>query len=238
MSILVGNKKREKRGVKTSRFPNHSQLNRVIMKTTSKVANIPIWQNLSLENLEGEIWNPIENYENKYEVSNLGRVKTLKRGRYNPLLKRDSIFLEKILLNQKDKAGYCRVGLYKKGKLKGFTVHRLVAKAFIPNSENKPEVNHVNEIKTDNRAENLEWCTRSENMNHGTIRERMSKSSRISGGRYKPMKVKQFDLNGNLVKEWFSINEAGRNGFNAQNIHACCHKKRKTHKGFCWAFSK
>lgn len=101
--------------------------------------------------MKEEIWKIIEDYPN-YEVSNLGRVRNIKTGR--------------VLRLSLQKDGYQHVSLCLKGKIKHTLIHRLVANAFIPNSENRKEVNHISGIKTDNRVENLEWNTRSENVYH------------------------------------------------------------------------
>lgn len=104
-----------------------------------------------------EIWKTVQGYENKYEVSNLGRVKSLERiDRYNRKIE------EKILAPRKHTGGYLRVQLSRKD----FYIHRLVAQAFIPNLENKKYINHIDGNKTNNKVENLEWCTANENMKH------------------------------------------------------------------------
>lgn len=104
-----------------------------------------------------EIWKDIEGYEGLYQVSNFGKVKRLK-GKY--------VKEERPLKSAIDRYGYPFYSLSKKKVLKSKTTHRLVAKAFIPNPLNKPAVNHINGIKTDNNVKNLEWCTNKENTQH------------------------------------------------------------------------
>lgn len=112
-----------------------------------------------------EIWKDIEGYEGLYQVSNLGRVKSLSREVVRPTLGKYTT-LEIIRKSHYDKDGYLTLSLSKGSKYKLFKIHRLVATAFIPNPENKPQVNHINGIKTDNTLENLEWVTASENVRH------------------------------------------------------------------------
>ena len=127
-----------------------------------------------------EIWKNIKDYENLYQISNKGRVKSLAHinnlGRLRP---------ECILGNRPTDRGYHTVVLYNNGKAKTFKVHRLVAAAFIDNLNNKPHVNHKDGIKSNNTLENLEWVTISENIKHafenGLIK---AKTSRNSKGQY------------------------------------------------------
>lgn len=115
-----------------------------------------------------EVWSKIKDYEGIYEISTFGRIKSLsrlKKGVENT----SYLTKEKILKNVFDKDGYCLINLYKNNKSKTFKIHRLVALHFIENTLNKEQVNHINGIKTDNRIENLEWCTHSENMKHALI---------------------------------------------------------------------
>lgn len=108
--------------------------------------------------MKKEVWKPIKGYEGIYAVSDLGRVKSLPRN--------GTIRQERVLRGNFKRSGYVNIVLQKNGKPRTFRLHRLVARAFIPNPENKPQVNHKNGNKRDNRATNLEWVTSSENLKH------------------------------------------------------------------------
>lgn len=183
---------------------------------------------------EIEIWKTAvsdgEPYEG-YKVSNLGRMMSLN---YRNTGKPD-------LMTPVDNGdGYFVVHLRKNGEDKTCKVHRLVAETFLENPENKPEVNHKDENKTNNfvflnedgtvnkEKSNLEWKTHKDNINHGTRNERVSKA--LS----KP--VLQLSLSGDLIREWPSIAECGRNGFSLSAVCKCCQGKRKTHKGFSFQY--
>ena len=114
-----------------------------------------------------EIWKSIPSFEGLYEVSNLGRVRSLGKNvaKNNHGTMCIAYYPTKIL-SQRYGYGYLCVSLNTQKNQKGYFVHRLVAQAFIPNPENKPEVNHKNGIKDDNRVENLEWVTAQENTIH------------------------------------------------------------------------
>ena len=113
-----------------------------------------------------EEWRDIKGYEGKYQISNLGRIKSLKNCKGN--------YREKILDIKPDNRGYIRAFLYKNGKCKPYQVHRLVALHFIPNPNNYPIINHKDEDKTNNNVENLEWCTYQYNNNYGTRNKKCS----------------------------------------------------------------
>ena len=166
-----------------------------------------------------EIWKPIKGYEGLYEVSNLGRVRSLvnNKGQYR----------EKILKHN-IRNGYPSVTLCKNKKLKSFTIHRLVAEAFLPNPDNLPCVNHKDENRLNNFVNNLEWCTYSYNINYGTGLKRRSITQS------KP--VLQYDLEGNFIREWPSTMECERNGYQNTGISHCCLGKLKTYKGFIWEY--
>lgn len=170
---------------------------------------------------ENEIFVDIEGYEGKYQVSNLGRVKSLNYHREKK---------EKILKLRKDKDGYFYVFLYKNGKGKTYKVHKLVAITFIENPNKLPIINHKNEIKDDNKVDNLEWCTIKYNNNYNNGQKRRAEK------RYK--KVYQYTKDLKLIKIWESIKECECNDFNSSHITNCCRGKRKTHKGFIWSYQE
>ena len=128
--------------------------------------------------MEKEIWKDIKDYEGIYQISNIGRIKSLDRYCNNRLIK------GKILSPHLAK-GYLKINLYKNGKSKHFAIHSLVAEAFIPNPNNYPEVNHKDENKENNNVDNLEWCDSKYNCNYGTRTERIISSNKKEG--YKKM---------------------------------------------------
>ena len=187
-----------------------------------------------------EEWRQIQGYEGLYEVSNLGRVKSLER--YDKI---GRLIKEKTLNPRKHKKGYLYVGLSKDGIQKKYSIHRLVAIAFIPNPNNLPQVNHKDENKENNCLDNLEWCTNEYNCNYGNHGKNISKSllggtlseqtrQRMSEAR--SIKIVQLSLDGKLVKIWNSLRETDKFGYKHACISECCRGLRKTHKKFRWMY--
>lgn len=176
-----------------------------------------------------EVWKDVVGYEGLYQVSNMGRVKSLSRIGLN------GNRLKERLLKPRPKAfGYLLVCLYKQGNCKNFLIHRLVAEAFIPNPNNYPQINHKDEVTYNNVVSNLEWCTCKYNINYGSHNERANKS-KVNGKGSKA--VLQFDLNGNFIKEYPSTSEIGRQlNFVISNISRCCNGLRKTANGYIWKY--
>ncbi len=176
-----------------------------------------------------EIWKDIEGYEGLYQVSNLGRVKSLNYKRTGK---------EKILIYRKHKNGYIYIGLCKDGIVKSFRVHRLVAKTFISNPNNYEEVNHKDEDKSNNCVENLEWCNPKYNANYGNRNEKVRKKLKD----YKRTREHQEKMIESSKKvhckkiicittgETFdSIRDAGRKmKIHNSSITQCCRGKRKS----------
>ena len=186
-----------------------------------------------------EIWRTAvydgEIYEGLYKVSNLGRILSLN---YQNTGK------AKLRTPSKRKDGYFQVGLRKNKKTKTCLVHRLVAETFLENPEGKPFINHKiegDEGKTmnmvifnedgsvDEEKSTIEWATYKENNDYGTRNERVSKAM-TNGKLSKP--VLQLSIDGELIREWPSIMECARNGFNQSHVCLCCNGKQKTYKGF------
>ena len=146
---------------------------------------------------------------------------------------------QRFLSTSLDEKGYVKVSLWVNKKVKTIKIHRLVAKYFVPNPYNYKEVNHKDENKTNNHAENLEWCTRKYNVNYG---ERSKKAGHSNLNNNQSKRILQYDKNGNFIKEYPSINEAARqlgkeSVHGATNISMCARGITKTAYGYIWKFA-
>ena len=173
-----------------------------------------------------EIWKDIKGYEGLYQISNEGRVRSLDKWMPHRFGKQ---FIKGIIKKQKiNKYGYFTVNLKKDDVLKTYNVHRLVAQTFIPNPDNLPQVNHKDECKTNNRLENLEWCTSKYNVNYGTGIKRMAKSRSkavvLCNSEDKPLVVF------NTIKSVKIL------GYHPGTIIRCCQGKYKQAYGFVWHY--
>lgn len=181
-----------------------------------------------------EIWKPVKGYEGFYEVSNFGRIKNIAVFSHTA----GKVVMRKtpmVLKPETTYDGYKRVLLSLYGKKKKYSVHRIVAAAFIPNPNNYPEVNHKDEDTANNKADNLEWCTAKYNSNYGTLPQRISERCRNDTRLWKP--VVQMTIGGEFIKRYPSIKEASRTtGAPNEVITRVCKGKCKTSGGYKWAY--
>ena len=152
----------------------------------------------------------IKNYEGLYAITPEGEVWSYRR--------------KKFLTPRDNGTGYLRVKLCKDGKVKKYMIHRLVAEAYIPNTDNLPQVNHKDENKANNCLQNLEWCDAKYNSNYGTRNEKFKKP------------ILQYDLNGNFIKEWPSATDVGKEA--NDNICKCLKGRQKTAYGYVWKYKE
>lgn len=172
-----------------------------------------------------EVFLSVPGYEGLYEVSNLGNIKSLRSG--------------KLLKQSSDKVGYKLVSLTKDGKSRSFSVHRLVAMAFLPNPENLPEVNHKDETHDNNCVENLEWCSKKYNRNYGTYKERMSKTQKALGTRNNKSISAYSKTTNKFVKSYDSIQDAEKElKLSKGTISKALTGKTKTSAGYIWKYNK
>lgn len=180
-------------------------------------------------NTNKEVWKDIEGYEGLYKVSSRGRVWSCRRNKF---------------MSTRVSRGYLLTKLSNNGKQKTIAVHRLVAKAFIPNPENKPEVNHKDENKLNNHANNLMWATSRENANWGTRNKRIAEYVKANpvklNGKivFKTKRIKQIDPKTNkVISVYNSVSEASRlNNFHQGNISSCLTGNRNFASGYKWEY--
>ena len=185
-----------------------------------------------------EIWKDIQGYEGIYQISSFGNVKSLERIIKHPNC--DYHQKERILKQTLDGGGYPLVGLHKDGVVKKIHVHRLVALAFVERKDLSLEVNHIDENKQNNSADNLEWVTRLENEFHGTKRQRQRANTDYSIiAKKNSKKILQLDLNQNVIREWNSLKDIHEHlGYSCGNISLCCNGKyTKPLYGYYWRFA-
>ena len=183
--------------------------------------------------MKEEIWKDIVGYEGLYQVSNMGRVRSLDRKR-NCGVKGSYVQKGRILKYHITTSGYCGVRLSDQhGKMKDRLIHCLVAQAFLPNPLSLPELNHKDENKLHNYASNLEWCTRQYNINYGdrTHKAAVSESRRP---------VLQYSFAGDFIQEYYSAYEAVRNvlGSSVGGITGCCKGRGKQSGGYIWRYKE
>ena len=171
--------------------------------------------------MKGEIWKDVKDYEGLYQVSNLGRVKSLNYRRTGK---------EGIMKPQKDRCGYLQIKLCKYGKDKQCRINRLVAQAFLENPEGYTDVNHIDENKQNNCVENLEWCSRSYNNTYNGRAKKVGK--KISKPVFSVNKVS------GLIMWWQSAKEAERcTGIDKGSISRCCKGKLNSAGGHIWFYA-
>lgn len=200
--------------------------------------------------MEVEIWKDVPGYEGLYQASTSGRIKSIPRNGT----------LGGILVGAISKHGYRRVLLYSKNKRKDWRVNRVIATTFIPNPNNLKQVNHKDEIKLNDRADNLEWCTSKYNNNYGTLPKRrselrkkfkysdsskikMSESQKriVKRGGQSPYakKVYQYDKAGDLIKMWDSLSDIERElGYAHGNVGDVARGNKEFAYGFSWSYIK
>lgn len=187
-----------------------------------------------IESLEGEEWRDVAGFEGWYMVSSCGRIKRIvsKTGKHKT---------ERLLRASPNGRGYPSVQLFSKDNYGQFRVHRLVCAAFIPFMDGKNVVNHKNMNRADNRVENLEWCTQSENLKHGfRVTGRRGSGFELIGSRcHSAIEVCQIDLRGAVIASFYGAAEAGRfTGISSNNIRRCARGELITCGGFKWKYKK
>lgn len=175
-----------------------------------------------------EVWKDIDGWEGQYQISNLGRVKSLPKKLHRGMTK------ERIMKSTNNGSDYFIVGFRNGNRRKSYLVHRLVAKAFIPNPKNKEEVNHIDGNKQNNIYTNLEWTTKQENINHAW-RTGLSSMEKLDVVR---IKVDQFTEDGRYITTYNSMSEAEKaTRASVGEIGKCCRGLAYHSGGYRWRFS-
>lgn len=183
-----------------------------------------------------ETWKDIEGFEGAYQVSDLGRVRSLDRWVSFPLNTRGCTGFQlrgRLLKQWPTKRGYLRVRLTKAMWMR--LVHRLVAEAFCPNPEGKPQVNHIDGVKVHNAAVNLEWATGSENMRHAHASGLVDMKPQGLAKR-KPVRGVSLD-SGSEIHFDSAISACRLGGFNQSHVTQCVLGKERQHKGYVWSYA-
>ncbi len=195
-----------------------------------------------------EIWKDIKGYEGYYQVSNLGRVKSLDRDCVNNLSNQYSSYITTVFRKGKMlklcvRGNYRSVQLFNNGKYKQVPVHRLVIETFIPNPENKAYVNHKDGNKLNNHVDNLEWVTAKENMQHayktGLMKpqDNLPERGKLSES-WKAIPVYQMDSTGQIIKKWGCMKEPSIVlNINYNSISKCCRGLRNKAGGYIWRYA-
>ena len=193
-----------------------------------------------------EIWLPVVGYESYYEISNRGNVRSFERTITYETKAKSGIFVDRVIKPKNRKICINTCGYYhtsfKVNKInKVVRIHRLVAEAFIPNPENKPEVNHKDGIKTNCTVSNLEWATPTENNQHAldTGLRRSAAFGKFGIDNPKSKDIIQLDKAGNVLNRFAGAREAERKtGIANSNISNCCHGKKMFAGGYIWKFDE
>ena len=184
-----------------------------------------------------EIWKDITGYEGLYQVSNLGKVKSLNKSIIRNNGRRQT-FKEKTLKKGLSSNGYYSVSLTKNGKGKTFNIHKLVATAFIENKNNDKCINHIDGNKRNNNVTNLEWCSYGHNEKEAYKLRLKKPSNEGKKGALNPSSKKVYQYkNGLLIKVWDSLTSTGESGeYNYRCVGNCCLGKQKEYKGYKWKY--
>ncbi len=181
--------------------------------------------------MENEIWKDVVGYEGLYQVSNLGRVKSLDRVIIRKDGRKDRI--KGRMLKFYNNKGYLHVDICKNGAYKKCKVHRLVAETFIDNPMSLSFVNHIDENKSNNTVENLEWCTQSYNNSYGTAQSRAKETIRTKKG----VGIDKRSLDGRFIKHYECTIDLLNDGYDRRAVYRCCKGITETHKGYKFSFS-